>query len=111
MPTKVINIKAAPANWRSDSRYVYIGRGSIWGNPYAFTDGTLAAYKVANRAEAIAAYKAYITTGAGQHLLEQLHTLRGKILICYCCPQACHGDTLVEFCDGGAARLVQESLF
>jgi hypothetical protein len=27
------------------------------------------------------------------------------------CPQACHGDVLIELCDGTPARLVQESLF
>lgn len=113
MPTTVIHINKAPANWRSDSHYVYIGRGygSIWGNEFSWLEGTLAGFKVANRAESIAAHKQWITEGGGRHLLQHLHLIRNKILVCFCCPKDCHGDTLVELCDGKPARLVQESLF
>lgn len=72
---------------------VYIGRrihqfpDSIWGNPYVIgRDGT--------REEAIAKYREYIL--GKPELLAQLETLRGKRLGCWCSPQKCHGDVLVE---------------
>ena len=76
---------------------MYIGRGSKWGNPFThIASGTKAQYVVANREEAIAAYREWITQGNGKHLLNDLHELQGKTLGCFCKPQACHGDVLVE---------------
>lgn len=75
----------------------YIGRGSKWGNPFThIASGTKAQYVVANREEAIAAYREWITQGNGKYLLNDLHELQGKTLGCFCKPQACHGDVLVE---------------
>jgi hypothetical protein len=88
--TKVVN------KYR-ESYDTYIGRGSKWGNPFThIASGTKAQYVVANREEAIAAYREWITQGNGKHLLNDLHELQGKTLGCFCKPQACHGDVLVE---------------
>lgn len=66
---------------------VYVGRGGKWGNPFVIgEDGT--------RAEVIAKYRQMILGSAG--LLDRLHELRGKDLVCWCAPQACHGDVLLE---------------
>lgn len=66
---------------------VYIGRPSIWGNPFKIgVDG--------NRKEVIAKYKDYVYHNP--YLISSLHELKGKILGCYCKPLACHGDILVE---------------
>jgi hypothetical protein len=72
---------------------VYIGRparglkGSIWGNPFVIgRDGT--------REEVIVKYRTYILSKP--ELLEQLESLRGKTLACWCKPLACHGDVLIE---------------
>jgi len=72
---------------------VYIGRPSKWGNPFSHKDATLAQFKVATREEAIARYTEWLL---GQnYLLEVLKTeLRGKVLGCWCSPQACHGEIL-----------------
>lgn len=81
---------------------VYIGRPSKWGNPYThIQDGkTLAKYIVKDRNAAVDAYREYITNGDGKHLLNDLHELKGgKILGCWCKPQACHGDVLLELLD------------
>ena len=78
---------------------VYIGRPSKWGNPYTHKqDGkTLAKYIVKDRDTAVNAYREWITNGDGKHLLDDLHELKGgKILGCWCKPQACHGDVLLE---------------
>lgn len=79
-----------------DSFDVYIGRGSKWGNPYSHRAGTKAEFIVGSRTEAVAAYRKYITEGAGKHLLNDLHELNGKILGCFCHPSQCHGDVLIE---------------
>lgn len=77
---------------------VYIGRPSKWGNPFTHIKdkNTLAKHIVKDREEAISKYREWITTGEGQHLLKDLHELKGKTLGCWCKPQSCHGDILVE---------------
>ena len=75
---------------------VYIGRGSKWGNPYSHSDNTKALYKVKSRKEAIEKYRDYILNGDGKHLLNDLHELKNKTLVCFCKPKVCHGDVLVE---------------
>ena len=64
---------------------VYIGRPSIWGNPYAIgRDGT--------KDDVIAKYEAWIMSQPA--LLARLPELKGKRLICWCAPLRCHGDVL-----------------
>ncbi len=75
---------------------VYIGRPSKWGNPFSHKAGTMAKFRVDSRQEAIDAYKKWIIEGEGQHLLDDLHELKGKVLGCWCKPLACHGDILAE---------------
>lgn len=84
---RVVNLRAAPYD-------VYIGRGSIWGNPYSHLPNSKATYLVQDRLEAIVCYECWIRDN--EELLSQLKTLRGKVLGCYCKPQACHGDVLVK---------------
>jgi len=73
---------------------VYIGRAnktyglpeSKWANPYKIgRDGT--------RDEVIARYERYLHASG---LISQVHELRGKDLVCWCAPQACHGDVLLR---------------
>lgn len=66
---------------------VYIGRPSIWGNPFKIgRHGT--------REEVIDRYREWVQ---GQtQLMNQIPYLRGKVLGCWCKPAACHGDVLVE---------------
>jgi len=77
---------------------VYIGRPSKWGNPFShgIDRQTLAKFIVKDRSEAVKAYRDWITTGAGKHLMRDLHELKGKTLGCWCKPLACHGDVLSE---------------
>jgi hypothetical protein len=68
--------------------HVYIGRGSPWGNPFEMPkDGD----------------RTYVIESFGQHylprkpsLLEDLDSLKGKVLECYCYPEPCHGEVLIE---------------
>ena len=86
---KVVHCKKEPYD-------VYIGRPSKWGNPFTHKSGTTAEYVKPTRRESIEAYRGYILTGEGQHLLEDLHELEGKVLGCWCKPKSCHGDILIE---------------
>jgi len=74
---------------------IYIGRPSKWGNPFSHIPGR-GEIEVPNREEAIRQYRLWITEGEGMHLLKDLPELRDKRLACWCKPQACHGDVLVE---------------
>lgn len=75
---------------------VYIGRPSIWGNPFTHLADkkTLAEFVVGSREEAVQAYEAWILTQP--QLLAQLGQLKGKVLACWCSPKACHGDVLAK---------------
>jgi hypothetical protein len=65
---------------------VYIGRPGKWGNPFIIgRDGT--------RDEVVAKYRAYLL--ATPSLMAALPELRGKDLVCWCAPEACHGDVLL----------------
>lgn len=85
-PIKVVNIKKSPYD-------IYIGRGSIWGNPYThLAEGTTAKFVVESREVAIAKYREYILDN--KELFNRIPELKGKILGCHCKPSACHGDVL-----------------
>lgn len=82
----------------NDPDIVYIGRGSIWGNPYSHMDGTKAPVKVESREHAIELYRRslWMDIQSGMMTKEMLIELDGKRLACYCSPRACHGDVLVK---------------
>ena len=95
-------VKSRVVHCKKEKYNVYIGRPSKWGNPFThWPDGTtLAKHVVEDREAAVNAYREWITNGDGKHLLNDLHELKGgKILGCWCKPQACHGDVLLELLD------------
>lgn len=64
---------------------------SVFANPFKIgRDGT--------REEIIEKYREYIETKLEQspELITKLVSLRGKTLGCWCYPEACHGDVLLE---------------
>ena len=80
METRVVNKRVSEFD-------VYIGRGSKWGNPFKIgVHGS--------RDEVIERYQQYLWNR--KDLLADLDELRGKRLGCFCAPQACHGDVLVD---------------
>ncbi len=68
---------------------VYIGRGSIWGNPFPITPEN-------GREQVIAAYRNYLWAAikSGKITKPMLLALEGKKLGCFCKPKACHGDVI-----------------
>ena len=80
MPNVLNKHKMKPEDW---ANAVYVGRGSMWGNPYQIGEyGT--------REEVIELYRKYVL-----HTLD-LEPLRGKDLVCFCAPLPCHADLLLE---------------
>ena len=77
---------------------VYIGRGSIWGNPYSHKAGTKAEFVVDSVDQAISEYKKHLwrEIKSGQKTIQQLKDLNGKRLGCFCKPKQCHGDVIVK---------------
>ena len=79
--------KTVVVNINNESYDIFIGRPSIWGNPYKIgKDGT--------RNEVIEKYYHYIKSS--NYLMSKIHRLRGRTLGCYCKPKPCHGDVLVK---------------
>lgn len=89
--TKVVN------KYHGEHFDVYIGRGSIWGNPFSHLNNTTAQFKTNSREESIEKYREWILTKPD--LLAKLHQIKGKTLCCFCKPKSCHGDVLAELAD------------
>ena len=93
-------------DWCGDSSNVYIGRrgpvfiksiqkryplrDSIWASPFKIgRHGT--------REEVIEMYRTYILSKIeNENLWDELRKLKGKRLGCWCKPERCHGDVLLE---------------
>jgi protein gp37 len=102
--TKVVKFQDVREHWDSQTRkwdsdeYVYIGRfnsthnlpESPFHNPFKLAIDT-----PEERAAAIEKYRAYITDKIDRGFLTP-NVLYGKTLVCWCSPQPCHGDVLVE---------------
>lgn len=83
--TKLVNIKLEPY-WKQDPNFVYIGRPSIFGNPFIVG-------LHGDRETVINLYRDSLTPSFKELIREQC---KGKILGCYCKPKACHGDVILE---------------
>jgi len=82
----VVHCKRAPFD-------IYIGRPSKWGNPFKIgEDGS--------RDLVIKKYKEWLLSHP-EIVDAAKRELRGKVLGCWCSPQACHGDVLAEVANGG----------
>lgn len=85
---------------------IYIGRGSILGNPYSHKLGGMAEFIVSSREEAIRQYRIYLANqilNKNADIINELRhiaieTRRSDVcLVCYCKPAKCHGDVIQEF--------------
>lgn len=85
--------------WRMPPGCRYVGRPTIFGNPY--TLDCLIPEK------AVALFRAFLTDGKGgldaQRIIDRLPELRGRDLCCWCPltfpggrPYPCHADVLLE---------------
>ena len=79
-------------NLRKSKHTIYIGRGSIFGNPFVIG-------KDGNRENVIKKYENWalsniVTNSKFRHAI--YHLPKNAILGCYCAPKACHGDIIVK---------------
>lgn len=80
-------MKTIVVNCNKDDYDVYIGRPSLFGNPFIIgKDGT--------RNEVIEKYHKWIIQQP--LVMQEIKKLKGKRLGCYCAPLKCHGDILAE---------------
>ena len=86
------------AGWRTPPNTVNVSRPSRWGNPFKVVEGR-------TQSEAVMAFHAWLTVDGfdaripekKQWMLENIETLRGKDLACFCKPGTpCHADILME---------------
>jgi hypothetical protein len=79
---------------------VYIGRrtaewpASKWGNPYRIG-------RNATREEREGAIEQYQQHLIESGLINDVHELRGRDLLCWCAPDPCHGDLLLALANNG----------
>jgi hypothetical protein len=67
---------------------VYIGRPSKWGNPFSISPGQ-------PRDVCVERYREYLQQRPELRDMAK-RELKGKDLVCFCKPRACHGDVLLE---------------
>lgn len=91
-PTKVINIMKDKS-----IEHLYVGRGSVFGNPYTHKESKLAKHKTNNREESVKKYYQHILSN--ENLLKQAKGLHGETLGCFCYPKMCHADVLALIAD------------
>lgn len=97
--TRIIHIRNAPADWRDDLQYVYIGRAGhglngYFGNPYTIG-------KDGDRAEVLEKYENHMIARCTRdgNFAQALEDLQGKTLVCFCAPKRCHGNVIADFID------------
>src|SRR5262249_12536888 len=108
--TQVINIRELSAGDRIKvmrgtlKGHVYIGRsvsGTLgqWGNAWTHLNSRIpGTQKVSSRDAAVKIHRRH--TKLNSELCSRIRRdLKGKILVCWCKPQACHGDTLAEIAE------------
>ncbi len=95
IPTRIINLRITKVSNKDngDNYDVYIGRGTLWGNPYQMG-------KEGTRDEVIAKFaydfeKRFLKLP--EKFDENIEKLRGKTLGCHCKPAACHGDVIANY--------------
>lgn len=92
MPKTIPVILTTVVNLKTDPYDVYIGRGSLFGNPFRITETDTRRMVIAN-------YEAYFLGKIkdDEWFRKQVVALRGKRLGCYCAPLRCHGDVIVKW--------------
>ncbi len=80
--------------WAKDNGlFERVDRATDWGNPFILPiDG--------DRQTVVENYQIYLDMKPS--LLAKLHTLKGKVLGCWCYPEMCHAEVLEEYADDRA---------
>jgi len=89
---KVIHIK----NKKGAPDEVYIGRGSVYGNPFKIDDQH-------DRLMVVQEYKKYFwqRINTDKAFYDAVMRLKDKTLVCFCAPLSCHGDVIKAWFEAG----------
>ena len=97
--TEVIHIRFAPKDWMNNPNYVYIGRSGkgldgYFGNPFKSSSGK-------KHGSTLDFFRGYVVDklDTDEEYYRRVKDLRGKILVCFCKPNPCHGDILAEYAE------------
>jgi hypothetical protein len=81
-------------NWKLPPNTVYVGRPTVWGNPFVVDSELIGGEKLTVE-KSIALYRQYAREAFNDRDLRAC--LRGKNLACWCpLDQPCHADVLLE---------------
>jgi hypothetical protein len=88
-------VDGALIKWAKESgRFERIDRGYPYGNPHHLD-------RERDRDLVVEAFRKYVTRHPA--LMQQLPSLQGKVLGCWCYPKRCHGDVLVDLLNNTTA--------
>jgi hypothetical protein len=76
---------------KENGHFQRIDRNSAWGNPYELG-------KDGDRDTVCESYMYYFKKKLSLH--QQLMDIKGKVLGCWCYPERCHGNYLIDLADG-----------
>lgn len=95
-PPKRIQRRRA-TGWRMPAGAVYVGRPTIWGNPWRAFSQSEARHAVEQYRKWLAGERVGAMKPAPTELLASISELRGRDLCCWCpLGQPCHADVLLE---------------
>ena len=87
-------VRRRTENWKMPANTVYVGRPSVWGNPFVVGSELIGGEKLSAE-KSIALYRQYAREAFNERDLRAC--LRGKNLACWCpLNQPCHADVLLE---------------
>lgn len=99
--------------WKMPENTVYVGRPTMWGNPYEF-DAKDEWNVVEGRKTAVMRFISWLAVPAGEHMKQwnyiqnHLKDLQGKDLACWCpLDQPCHADILLARANGSFAHIME----
>ena len=85
MPKVLNKRKNTPKEYRPHKDAVYVGRPTVWGNPFNGKD----------RIKNINDFRVYALKRLSKDP-KWLDPLKGKDLVCWCAPNDCHADVILE---------------
>ena len=98
MTTTIINKRAR--GFKPNANQRYIGRGSLFGNPFTPLPlgRTKAQFQVKTEDESMVCFESWFRERMANDmsLRQKLLELDGHELVCYCKPATCHGDILIK---------------
>ena len=105
--TTVVNIHTYPLK-----DFIYIGRPSIFGNPFTHMPlaTTHAKYQCKTREEAVDKYLDWFIDkmATDASFSREIEQLKGKKLGCFCSPNPCHGDIIAHYLNNDEYDPVEE---